>query len=192
MLQAQEEINAVTVDGKNAEALIRLAEEDWQLQKNQLQRMQSLFQRKTANETEVETAMRQELTARNSLQTLRNQLSTFAQQQKTRQATKALFAAQLKRAETDVQRCIVKSPLEGRIVDDSVEEGDYAKSGDVLVNISDGSRMEVKCQLRGEELAWIWLQQPQAGGTSSDSPESLTSFDPVDLPPVPSEIAFLF
>ena len=192
LLQAREEITAVIVDLKNSQALIDLAEEDWQLQKNQLERIQSLFKRKTANETELENFMKLELTARNSVQTLRNQVLTLAQQKKTKEATEKLFAAQLRRAEVDVRRCTVKSPLEGRIVDDSVEEGDYAKSGDVLVRISDGSRMEVKCQLRGEELAWIWLQQPEAGASSSELPGDVTSFDPVNLPQIPCEVAFVF
>ncbi|MCP4172995.1 MAG: hypothetical protein GY758_19725 [Fuerstiella sp.] len=199
--QVREEIKAVSIDVENTEALIRLAEEDWLLQKKHLERMQSLLKRNTANETEVESAMKLELTARNSLQTLRNQLMTLGQQRKTREATKTLFEAQLERAKVDVERCTVKSLLDGRIVDDLIEEGDYAKSGDVLVHISDGSRMEVKCQLRGEELAWVWSQRKQAGeqhdnmtpAASVDSVD-LMQFppDPVDLPPVPCEIAFVF
>ncbi|MEO2018974.1 MAG: HlyD family efflux transporter periplasmic adaptor subunit [Fuerstiella sp.] len=189
--RAREEIKAVSVDLQNTEELIKLADEDCQLQKNQLERMQSLFQRKTANETELENAMKLELTARNSRQTLRNQLSTLAQQKITKQATEKLFEAQLQRANADVQRCSVESPLQGRIVDDSVEEGDYVKSGDVLVNISDGSRMEVKCQLRGEEYAWV-MQQPQTTDQSSDSPETATVFDPGKPPPVECEIIFEF
>ncbi len=192
LLQAREEITAVSVDLKNAEALIVLADENRQLQKNQLERMQSLFKRKTANETELENAMKLELTARNSVQTLRNQVSTLVQQKKTKEATEKLFAVQLKRAEADVGRCTVKSPLEGRIVADSVEEGEYAKFGDVLVDISDGGQMEVKCQLRSEELAWVWLQRPDAAERSGYSPGVVPSFDPVNLPQVPCEIAFVF
>jgi multidrug efflux pump subunit AcrA (membrane-fusion protein) len=203
--QVREEITAVSIDAGNTKALIKLAEEDWLLQKKHLERMQSLLKRKTANETEVESAMKLELTARNSLQTLRNQLMTLGQQRKTREATKALFEAQLERAKVDVERCTVKSLLDGRIVDDLIEEGDYAKSGDVLVHISDGSRMEVKCQLRSEELAWVWSQRKQVGEQHGNSVENVTPVasvepvdlpqlphDPVDLPQVPCEIAFVF
>ncbi|MEO1979550.1 MAG: HlyD family efflux transporter periplasmic adaptor subunit [Fuerstiella sp.] len=187
------EIDAVSVDLKNTEALIKLAEEDCQLQMNQLERMQSLFKRKTANEMEVETAMKQELTARKALQTLHNQQSTLRQQWITNDKTRRLFEVQFTRAEVDVERCTVISPLEGRIVDDSVEEGDYVKSGDVLVNISDASRMEVKCQLRGEEYAWVMQQPwPQAEEQSSDLPETANVFDPGKPPPVKCEVIFEF
>ena len=38
------------------------------------------------------------------------------------------------------------------------EEGDYIKPGDPLVHVSDSSRMEIKCSLKSEELAWVWQQ----------------------------------
>lgn len=185
VLQTQEELNAVSVDAENAAELVKLAEEDLQLQQNQLQRMTSLKQRGTANDTEVEAAMKQELTARNALQTLRNQQRTLTQQLKTKAASKALVEAQLAKATADLQRCRVVSPLEGRIVEDEVEEGDYIKPGEVLIHISDGSRMEVKTKLRAEELAWVWQQQIG----DMDAPAGI---DPLNIPKVPCEVAYKF
>ena len=184
--QAREEISGVVVDLDNTTELISLADEDWKLQRKNLIRMQGLLDSGTANEREVEEAQKQELLARNSLQTLRNQKNTLTQQKKTKQAAEALVAAQLQRAEFDVARCVVKSTLEGRIVADEVEEGDFVKTGDVLTHVSDGSKMEIKCQLRGEELAWVW-QQKQHDSKSDD-----VQRDPLNLPPVPCEVAFEF
>jgi multidrug efflux pump subunit AcrA (membrane-fusion protein) len=204
LAQATEEQNTVSVDIQNAQALIKLADEEWSLQKNQLARMKQLKARGTANETEVETAMKQELAARNGLQTLQNQLRSLTQQEKTRAANRRLVEAQLQRAKSDLQRCRVISPLDGRVVDDIVEEGDYLKSGEPLVHISDGSRMEIKCQLRAEELAWVWRQAVEksvpipypAGAEESDgAADELTQappFDPVRLPKVDCEVAFVF
>jgi hypothetical protein len=89
------------------------------------------------------------------------------------------------------------------------------KPGDTLVHISDSSRMEVKCSLKGQELAWIWQH-----GQQSDEPPIATSetsaktaaaptentaaandaistaeprkADPFQMPNVPCEIAFEF
>ncbi len=185
--QADEELAAVQVDLQNTASLISLAEEDLKLQQNQLDRMRKLLARKTANETEVEAAMKQELVARNSLQSLKNQKRSLEQQAKTKAANKALVQAQLEKAQLDLKRCTVNSTLEGRIVDDIVEEGNYIKSGDDLVHISDGSRMEVKCQLRGEELAWVWSQT-----VNPDDDADPAASDPLNLPPVPCEVAFEF
>ena len=188
LLQADEELNTIRVDRENTAELVTLAEEDWQLQQKQLARMKELLSRKTANDTEVETAMKQELTSRNSLQNLRNQQRTLAQQLKTKEANKALVLAQLERANVDLRRCRVVSPLEGRIVADVVEEGDYIQPGEQLVQISDGSRMEIKTKLRGEELAWIW-QQNLAPEQPND-PHGRQ--DPLNLPEVACEVGFEF
>ena len=112
--QAEEELAAVAVDMQNTAELIVLAEEDWQLQKKHLTRMKELLARKTANDTEVETAMKQELTARSALQTHRNQRNRLHQDQKTKQASKELVETQLKRARVDLERCLVKSPPGGK------------------------------------------------------------------------------
>ncbi len=185
--QATEEIASVTVDVDNTKELIKLADEDWALQKKNLVRMQSLLTSGTANEREVEEAQKQELTARNALQLLQNQQKTLTQSEKTKQANRKLVSAELKRAELNVQRCVVKSSLQGRVVEDEVEEGDYVKMGDTMVHISDGSKMEIKCQLRGEELAWVWQQKIDI----PDKDDSVLK-DPLNLPPVPCEVRFEF
>ena len=74
LLQATEELNSTVVDLKNSAELVKLASEDLALQKKHLKRMQTLFDRKTANDSEVEAAMILELAARNKLQTLNNQI----------------------------------------------------------------------------------------------------------------------
>lgn len=186
LLQTDEELNSISVDLENAAELIKLAEEDQQLQQNQLARMKSLKQRGTANDTEVENAMKQELVARNALQSLRNQQRTLTQQVKTKAAAKSLVKAQLDKAKVDLKRCQVVAPLEGRIVADEVEEGDYIKPGEVLVHVSDGSRMEVKTQMRSEELAWVWQQQLPG------QEKSKVGDDPLNIPKVPCEVAYEF
>ena len=185
--QTAEEINAIEVDLQNNQELLSIAEEDLRLQKRQLQRMLDLQQRRTANETEVESAMKLELTARNAVQSIKNQQRTLAQNQKTKQANAELVAAQLARAEADIPRCKVLSPIEGRIVEDEIEQGDYIKAGEVLVHISDGSKMEIKTKLRAKELAWIWQQQNGGQGTIASS-----EHDPLNIPRVPCEVAYDF
>lgn len=189
--QAIEELAAVGVDLTNTAKLIVIAEEDWNLRKRQLARMEELLKRETANVAEVEEAMKQELVARNSLRGLENQNRTLEQQRKTKQAALKLVEAQLAKATLDLERCTISSTLEGRIVDDLVEEGDYLKSGDDLVHISDSSRMEVKCQLQADELAWIWKQH-QADESETSGDADPRGRDPLELPIVKCEVAFEF
>ncbi|MEZ6059274.1 MAG: HlyD family efflux transporter periplasmic adaptor subunit [Planctomycetaceae bacterium] len=178
--KAEEDVNMIAVDLENNASMIELAKEEWQLQKNQLERIRTAFERKATTESELDTAQRQELAARNALQTLQNQTRTLTQERKSKHASLELAAAQLKRAEADLARCIVSAPITGRIVDDLVEEGDYVTSGSDLVHISDSSRMEVQCSLQANEVKWI-LQQ--AG--DEVSPESL-----LQIPNVRCEVTY--
>ncbi len=199
--QAREELKAVEVDIENTEALVKLAEEENQLQKNHLERVRTLFERKATSDSEMDIATRQELTSRNALQTQQNQRNAMLQLKKTKEASLKLAQAELERTTVDLQRCRIVSPITGRIVDDMKEEGDYVKPGDPLVHVSDSSRMEIKCSLKSEELAWIWQHGQQLSPTPIETSESATSagvssdgkqLDPFKMPAVPCEIAFEF
>lgn len=154
--QAEEDLRAVDVDTENAAALLKLAEEDRELQRLHLQRVQNAYSRKAASETELDTALRAELTARNTIQSLSNQISALQQAKKLREAGLRLAASELERTRVDLLRCTVRSPITGSVVEDLREIGDYIRPGDTLLRINDTSRMEVRCSLRGSELSWIW------------------------------------
>lgn len=199
--QVEEELRAIDVDLKNVAALLKLAQEDNQLQQQHLQRVQSLFDRKATSEVEMDTATRQELTSRNAVQMQQNQLNTLLQGRRTKEAARKLAEVELQRTRLDLQRCVVTAPINGRIVDDTKEEGDYIKPGDALVQISDSGRMEVRCSLKGEELAWIWQQNrpktaqpvPTSEEQAQDTPaDAGRKIDPFQIPLVPCEVAFEF
>lgn len=213
--QAAEELKAIEVDLQNGAELLKLAQEDNELQKEHLERVKTAAARKAASEVELDNAARQELTARNTVQMQQNQLNTLAQTKKTKEAALKLAQAELQRTRVDLERCRIVSPITGRIVDDMKEEGDYVKPGDTLVHISDSSRMEVKCSLKGQELAWIWQHGQQSNEPSITTSETSTNSqatstenasssavasstadprkaDPFQMPNVPCEIAFEF
>lgn len=213
--QATQELKAIEVDLQNGMSLLKLAREDNELQKDHLERVKTAAARKAASEAELDNAARLELTSRNAVQIQQNQLNTLAQTKKTKEAALKLAEAELQRTRVDLDRCRILSPITGRIVDDMKEEGDYVKPGDTLVHISDSSRMEVKCSLKGQELAWIWQHGQQAGeppiatsetsakteaaaaeNTASSSDTNSTpeprKADPFQMPNVPCEIAFEF
>jgi len=212
LLQAQEELNSIDVDLESADALLRLAREENELQKAHLARVQALFERKATSETEMDNASRQELTSRNSLQLQQNQRNSLQQGRRTKAAALKLVEAELARCRLDLERCTVRAPIAGRIVQDTREDGDFVKAGDPLVQLSDGSRMEVRCSLRGEELSWIWRQQQRqqaqpvptsqqsesgsaaevaADGAAEPAVDNRTA-DPLGTPDVPCEVAFEF
>ena len=200
---------------------LKLAGEENELQKAHLARVKTLFQRQATSETELDNAARQELTSRNALQMQENQLGSLRQSRRTKEAGLKLVEAELERCRLDLERCTVKAPIAGRIVQDTREDGDFVKAGDALVQLSDGSRMEVRCSLRGEEVSWIWRQQqrqrsqPVPTSQQQDSAAAAVSagsggaadvssagsavasspeppLDPLGTPDVPCEVVFEF
>jgi multidrug efflux pump subunit AcrA (membrane-fusion protein) len=164
--QADEQLAAVDVDIANTEELLALAVEDQALAKRSLERSIDLNSRNAISETELDEAKRHELTSSNALQSLRNQLSTQMQQRRTQQAACNLVAVQLKQAQADLARTKIVSPINGSVVTDHVEIDDHVRPGDVLIELSDNSQMEIRCSLTVDQLFWIWL----AGGSAGPRP----------------------
>lgn len=185
--QAKAEISAVEIDIQNTEALAQIAEDDLKLQQKDLKRLEGLFQRGAISEREVDDVRREELVARNAFQTLANQINTHKQKIKTLEAARNLVASQLERAEVDLERTKVYSPTIGSVIMDHVEENDYVQKGAALVTLNDTSRVEIKCNLKVDELYWLWLQ---SGVFHPDSKASLkTRFQ---VPQTPAEVVFNF
>lgn len=184
--QTDEEITSVKVDIANTEELIELAEEDAILQKKQLRRIRDAYARKSASESDVDSVARQEITARNALQTLQNSKRSMKQLLKQKAASRKLVVAEIKQAQVNVERCHVMAPVTGRIVDDIAEQGDYVRDGDDLVHISDSSQIEVKSNLQADDLVWIL----QKASESAESTEAMRA-NPLATP-IPCEIIYDF
>jgi len=187
--QTDEEIHSVEVDILNAKALIVLSEQDWELQKKQLERVKNAKARRSAADADVDAATRQELTARNALQTLRNSQRSLEQMLKQKHASKRLVQAQLKQAHVQLEWCHVRAPVDGVIVNDDAEEGDFVREGDELVKLSDSSRIEVRCNLESDELFWL-LQNLRQAWETAESPDDLP-MNPLATP-IPCEVVYEF
>ncbi len=190
--QSEAESHSIQVEQANISALLKLAEEDLELQREHLLRMRSLFERRATSETEMDAAIRLELTARNAVQNHQNQLASLRQTQLVKQSALQLAQAELARAELDLARCTVTAPISGRVVEDIHEQGDYVRPGETLVRLSDSSRMDVRCSLRGEELAWIWRfgQLRDAPPQTSEQPSPADTALPLTMPVVPCDVVF--
>ena len=187
--QSEADLKAIDVDEQGTQTLLALAEEDYKLQRKQLERFKTLFSRKATTENELEQVQRQELTARNNRQSLRNQLKVLAQKRVTLAAGCDLVDAQLRRAQADLERTKIVSPVDATVIDDIAEVGNYVKPGDPLVHLSDSSRMEVKLELRASELSWVWLAG-RPGLSAAETVEQSAEQTLFEIPRMPCEIEF--
>lgn len=160
--QAQDVIDELEVEIDNEKAMIDLAHEEVRLQKNHLNRVEKLRLKNVVSDTDYEEAKRTELVARNSLQKLTNQTDLLKSRRKRMMHARDLVGVQLARAKLDLSRTHIYSPINGVIVEDSVEKDGYVKVGDPLVTIEDTSSVEVRSNLRMEELYQLWQHAAQS------------------------------
>ena len=183
--QAKAELAGVDIDSAGTQTLIDLAREELAIEARQIARLEGLAERGAASDRDLDAARAQELTKRNALRSLENELLNLAQKKIQLEATRNLAFAQLEQAEADRKRTRVTSPLNSTVVEGYVEQGDYVRVGDPLVRLSDSSRVEVRCSLQADELAWIMMQrsiEPCPGGDRS----------PLEPPCVRVEVHFDF
>lgn len=132
-------------------SLIGLAERELGLRKKELARLEGLGGGRVVSDAEIEQGELSVIMAENTLRTLRSQLE---------------------KARLDLERTEITSPIDGVVVDDAVEQGDFVRRGTALVSIEDTSKVEVKCSLRVDDLYWLWSQTGLGpGGTAAHKPQ---------------------
>lgn len=185
--QAEVAIREADVELANTETLIGLAQEKAALQQKQLERAKKLFANSANSEAELEQIQQTELAARQDLTTLRNQLRKLQTSREGLVAALQLVEARLAQARLDVDRTQVTAPTDGMVVSQSVEKDDYVAPGAELIVIEDTSAVEVRCQLRIDELAWLWLQQQPASADPSIGSSSSLDYQ---LPRAPVTVTY--
>jgi multidrug efflux pump subunit AcrA (membrane-fusion protein) len=156
LIQAESGLAELKVELTNTEALIELAEEDLAIQTEELERLRPLKSDDVITASNFDQTRRLQLTAQTSLLTLKNQLRLKNTGLARLEGVRNRVLVQLEKAELDLTRTKVAAPVSGVVVQDSVEEDSYVRKGDSMVTIEDTSRVEVRCNLRMEELAWLW------------------------------------
>jgi RND family efflux transporter MFP subunit len=118
-----------------------------------------------ASDAEIDQGRRSVMAAENTLMTLRSQLE---------------------RANLDLSRTQIAAPIDGVVVSDSVEEGDFVRRGTALVTIEDTASVEVKCSLQTDELYWLWNQ-----AASNDRALANKSLQPdYEIPNAPAKVIY--
>lgn len=143
--------------------LLPLAKEQLLLQDRQFSRIKTLVARGAGSNSDLEDAQRNYLTAKNTVLTLQSQLNVLKTKELRLGTVIKLSEIKLQKAERDLRRCTVASPVSGVIVTCEIEEDTYVQPGKTLFKIEDTSQVEVKCSFRMDELAWITAQSPDGG-----------------------------
>ena len=183
MQQAAVNLQEVDQELANAQELIKLAEEELQLRTREVDRLRQLTIGKGVSENEFDAAQRNKILAKNARQTALNQMRVFTTRRKGLVLAQQIAESQLQRAQLDLERTQVTMPVDGIIVTDQVEQGDFVQRGVLLATVEDTSAVEVKCSLEMDDLYWVWSQPSQQSSTE----DTLSNYG---IPPTPVTIRY--
>lgn len=156
--QADANIEELQVEIANSAELIKLAGDQVQLERNEVNRLAGLIQERIVTDSTLDRAKQTELSARNALVVLENQLQLLKTRQRGLQSARELVVTDLEQAKLDLERTEIAAAVDGVVIDDFAERDSFVQKGTPLFKIEDTSAVEVKCRLKMEELYWIWRQ----------------------------------
>jgi multidrug efflux pump subunit AcrA (membrane-fusion protein) len=155
------ELEEVALEIQSNRDLLKIAEQDRELLLKELSRLKRLKDGQIITESDVDKSQRAVLTSQNTFVQLSKQLATYIKRQGRLESALDLARIELDQAKLNLQRTEVLTPISGVITQELVEEDSFVQKGAALVVIEDTSRAEVRCNLRMEELYWIWSHVKQ-------------------------------
>ena len=158
ILQAERTLQETEQEIQGAMKNLEIAQTDHKLQKNEFKRFERL--QGSLSATEFDQAKRNMLNSESQLTTRQNTYDMLLARKSRLEASVALIKNQLEKAEVNLKRTVVTAPVDGVIVRESVEQGDYVTVASELFVFEDTSRAEVLCNLTPGELAWLRQHSP--------------------------------
>ncbi|WP_404306877.1 efflux RND transporter periplasmic adaptor subunit [Neorhodopirellula lusitana] len=200
--QEAAEVKTVEVSIENTKQLVDLALRQLDIARQESRRVTSLVSQRAASVSEVDTAKRAELNSEAALVGLENQQRELAAQKMLVTEKRALTEVLLQRARLDLSRCVVRSPIDGRVVTSTVEEQSFVPTGTTFITIEDVSAVEVRASLTADQMFWIWssrVAQTNRLDKDKNTPDKTTLADTTlakttladdQIPAVPATITF--
>jgi multidrug efflux pump subunit AcrA (membrane-fusion protein) len=170
---------------RNTQRLIELSKAQYELAEADYQRTEDLG-RNVASAAELSAAKQAMLSALNQKVTLENQLDSLRTRSRRLESAIQLAETELEQARLNLSRTEIRSPVDGVVVSEQVEEDSFVQRGTNLMTIQDLSKGEIACSLRMDQLYWILDQNL----VSRDSDLNATLATLQNLPPVDALVRF--
>ncbi|NEQ42181.1 MAG: efflux RND transporter periplasmic adaptor subunit [Leptolyngbya sp. SIOISBB] len=165
--QAQAELQARQSEVAQAQAAVSDAQTAYESARVQLQQAQADANRLTRlaadGAVSTQTAEQAQLTVDTGQQVLQSTQEQIRTRQAAVNAAEGRVAAQqavVAQTQERLSFAVVRSPLSGKVIERLVEVGDYAESGDELMQIGDLSSIKVLIDVSDRDLAEVTVGQP--------------------------------
>jgi multidrug efflux pump subunit AcrA (membrane-fusion protein) len=178
--QAKNSVEELDVEYQNTQALIKLAREELDLQRSELERITALYRQNVATDSDLDAARRIELASRNNMQAQQNQKSLLEKRRGGVVSEMRRIEAELRKARLDRERTEIRAPIDGIVTEDLVEAGAFVERGTPLVKLEDTSRVEVHFDLQYSQLQWLWQYMDKG-----QKPGDVTAGSSYELPRLP-------
>ncbi|MCH2178879.1 MAG: hypothetical protein MK106_08750 [Mariniblastus sp.] len=153
IVQAQRSLEEVQKEIEGSIKNLELAQEDFDLQKRDFERTSRLSSALSASE--LDQARRVLLQSQSAVTSSKNAFETLNARELKMQASLDLAQSRLAKAVLNLERTTVKAPDNGVIVEEFVEQGNYATPGTKLVSMEVTRNAEVQSNLTPGELRWL-------------------------------------
>jgi multidrug efflux pump subunit AcrA (membrane-fusion protein) len=157
--QGKVSLSELNVELESAELGVPLAERDLVLRQTQQKRLLDLRSARVVSADQLEGAERAVITSQNSLLLAQRQRDSHRTRKARLESAIEISLVQLEKVQLDLERTNVKMPVDGVIIEDHVEQDAYVQTGAALFSLEDTAKVEVRCNLRMEEMRWIWQQK---------------------------------
>lgn len=154
--QAEASLAELDIEINNTQRLLEVAEQQFEIQKQDFARAERLFGTKAISQAEFDAARKSLLLARQELINLENLLRLKQSSKERLVAARNQVEVSLKKAELDLSRTEIRAPSDGVVISDLVEQNSYVRKGTVVVTFEDTSVAQVRCNLTTRQVAWLW------------------------------------
>ena len=153
-----------------------LARRQVELASREAARLENLKAGKIVTESEHDRALRDELTATNTLTLAEGQKRVLAKRRNRLLEAQSLASTMLDKAKLDLSRTRIVAPIDGIVVEDKVEQDSYVARGTPLVTLEDTRAAEVRTSLQMDEVARVWGSRRPAASPAR------VAHDELDMP----------
>lgn len=165
--QTSSSLEELEVEIAGAKNLVEIATNDKLLQIADYER--KLAAGAGFSKSELDQAQRAVLAAETALATQTSRVSLLEQSRNRWLSTQAVRRSDLEQAQIRRARCIITAPADGVIISENVELDGFVQPGATILVFEDTSRAEVRCNLRQDQLDWLWQHAPNAAAQASDN-----------------------
>ncbi|MEM9367412.1 MAG: hypothetical protein AAGD07_15585 [Planctomycetota bacterium] len=172
---AESQINELEAEIATVSNQVEATRKQTEIDARQLDRVRATQLRKAASASEVDTAARTLLASQNQLQQLQDQKTLLTRRRARLESAAALSEANLEKANVNVKRTEIFSPIDAIVVNDSVEQDGYVQPGSVALILQDTSQVDVSCKLQMKQMDWLWQSSRVVEPSrSTDGPSDLS------------------